>query len=81
MKYLIGTVSCTSKILYNLWSEDNLINSIFKLKKRIVQISSGVSKSVSSEEIFHDDNIPTVASLYILEVVCYIKRVKRFTGL
>ena len=34
MKYLIGTVSSTSKILYNFLSEDNLINTIFKLKKK-----------------------------------------------
>jgi len=34
MKYLTGTVSSTSKILYNFLNDDNLINTIFKLKKK-----------------------------------------------
>jgi hypothetical protein len=66
MKYLTGTVSSTSKILYNFLTKDNLINTIFKVKKKkgSVQIISGVSKSMSSRQIFNDDNILTVASLY-----------------
>jgi hypothetical protein len=55
------------------WGEDNESNKIFKLQKRAIQIISGVSKHTSCKQIFKDYNIFT-ACLYVLEVVCYIKK-------
>jgi hypothetical protein len=55
---------------------DNISNNIFKMQKRDIWINSCVSKHTSCRQIFKDGNILTVASLYILEVVCYIKKYK-----
>jgi hypothetical protein len=60
----------------NFWGGDNESNNIFKLQTRVIQIISGVSKHTSCRHIFKDCNILTVAWLYILEIVCYIKKYK-----
>jgi hypothetical protein len=41
-----------------------------------VSIMSGVSKHTFCGQMFKDYNVLTVASWYMLEVVCYIKRYK-----
>jgi hypothetical protein len=48
----------------------------FNLKKRAIQIISGVSKYMSCRQIFKDYSILTMASLYMLELACYIKKYK-----
>jgi hypothetical protein len=53
-------------------------NKIFKLQKKVLQIISGVSKRTSCRQIFKDYNILTLSSLYILEVICFIKKYKDF---
>jgi hypothetical protein len=50
--------------------------SIFKLQKRVIRIISGASINSSCRQIFKDYNILTVASLYILQVICFIKSIK-----
>jgi hypothetical protein len=50
--------------------------SIFKLQKRVIGIISGASTNSSCRQIFKDYNILTVASLYILEVIHFIKKYK-----
>jgi hypothetical protein len=60
----------------NFWGVDNESNNIFKLEKKVIWIISGVSKDVSCRQIFKDYNILMVACLYILEIVCYIKKYK-----
>jgi hypothetical protein len=58
------------------WGEDNESNTIFKLQKWVIRIISGVGKHTSCRQIFNDYNILTVACLYILEIVYYIKKYK-----
>jgi hypothetical protein len=58
------------------WGGDNDRNNIFKLRKRVIRIISGVSKHTSCRQIFTDYNILTVTCLYILEIACYIKKYK-----
>lgn len=53
---------------------DNESNNIFKLQKWAIQIISGVCKHMSCRQLFKDYNILMVTSLYILEVVCLIKK-------
>jgi hypothetical protein len=58
------------------WGGSSDSISIFKLKKRVIRIISGASTNSSCRQIFKDYNILTVASLYILEVICFIKKYK-----
>jgi hypothetical protein len=50
--------------------------SIFKLQKRVIRVISGASSNSSCRQIVKDYSILTVASLYILEVICFIKKCK-----
>jgi hypothetical protein len=59
------------------WGGDNESIKIFKLRKRILRIMSGVSKHTSCRDIFKDYSILTVACLYILDIVYYIKKHKQ----
>jgi hypothetical protein len=47
-------------------------------KKRVFRVISGVSSNKSGREIFKDYNLLTLPSLYILEVICFIKKYKVF---
>jgi hypothetical protein len=61
-----------------LWGGDNESNKIFELQKKVLWIISGVSNRTSYRQIFKGYNILTLSSLYILEVICFIKRDKYF---
>jgi len=54
----------------------NKITTYLNCKTRVIQMISGVSRHTPCTQIFKDYNILTVASLYMLEVVCYIKKYK-----
>jgi hypothetical protein len=58
------------------WGRYNEGNNIFKLQKRVIHIISGVNKHMSCRQMFRDYNILTVVCLYILEIICYIKKYK-----
>jgi hypothetical protein len=62
--------------MYGVWSGDNESNKIFKLQKKVLQIISGVSNRTSCRQIFKDYNILILSSLYVLEVIYFIKSVK-----
>jgi hypothetical protein len=49
---------------------------VFKIQKRVLRIMSGLGKQESCRHIFKEYGILTVTSLYILEVLCYIKKHK-----
>jgi hypothetical protein len=51
-----------------------LCNRIFKLKKRIIRAMIGVNTLTSCRQFFMEQNILTLASLYILEVSCFVKK-------
>jgi hypothetical protein len=61
-----------------LWGEDNESNNIFKFQKKVLRIISGVSSRTSCRGVFKDDTILIFSSLYILEVMCFIKKYKDF---
>jgi hypothetical protein len=65
-----------SEVWYNFWGGDNESKIIFKLQKKVIWTISGVNKHRSYRQIFKNCNILTVASLYILEVIYYIKKYK-----
>jgi hypothetical protein len=46
------------------------------LQKKVILIISGVSEHSSYRQLFENDDILTVASLYIVEVICYLKKYK-----
>jgi hypothetical protein len=53
-----------------------IVITFLNCKKSVIRIISGFSKHTSCRQIFKDYNILTVACLYILETVCYIKKYK-----
>jgi hypothetical protein len=55
------------------WGGDSESNNIFKLQKKALQIICGVSYHTSHGKIFKDYDILTLSSLYILDVICFIK--------
>jgi hypothetical protein len=55
---------------------DNESKNIFKFKKNVIWIISGVSKCISCRQIYKDYKILTVASPYVLKVICSIKKYK-----
>jgi hypothetical protein len=59
-----------------LWGGDNESNTIFKLQKKVLQIISVVSNRTSCRQIFKDYNNLKLSALYILEVICFIKKYK-----
>jgi hypothetical protein len=61
-----------------LWGRGRVSDSIFKLQKRVLRVISGVSSRTSCTQIFKDYNVLTLPSLYIMEVICFIKKYKVF---
>jgi hypothetical protein len=58
------------------WGGDIVNNKKIKLQKRVIRIISGTSTKTSCIQIFKDYNMLTVTCLYILEIVCFIKKYK-----
>jgi hypothetical protein len=49
---------------------------VFKMQKRVLRTISGLRKQESCRQVFKNYRILTVTCLYILEVLCYIKKHK-----
>jgi len=48
---------------------------IFRIQKRVIRLLAGVSSRTSCrQQLFKESNILTVASLYIFEVTCFIRK-------
>ena len=47
---------------------------MFKLQKRVIRAMIGVNTTTSFRQFFKELNILTLASLYILELSCFIKK-------
>jgi hypothetical protein len=56
--------------------ETMIVITFLNCKKRVIRIISGVSKHTSCRQVFKDYNILSVTCLYILKIVCYIKKHK-----
>jgi hypothetical protein len=52
------------------------ISRVLKIQKRVLRIMDGLDKQELCRPIFKESGILTVTSLYILEVISYIKRHK-----
>ena len=50
---------------------------IFRLQKKVIRLITGVHKRESCRHIFRKFQILTLASLYILDVLCFIKHYQR----
>jgi hypothetical protein len=48
----------------------------YKIQKRVLRIMNGIDEKESCRPIFKESGILTVTSLYILEVISYIKKHK-----
>jgi hypothetical protein len=51
---------------------------VFKTQKRVVRLLAGVSSRTSCRQLFKDLNFLTMASVYILEVTCFIRKYCKF---
>jgi hypothetical protein len=52
-----------------------LTTRILKIQKQVIRLMVGVSARTSCRHLFKELNILTSASLYIMEVICYIKNI------
>jgi hypothetical protein len=67
-----------SRLRYGImfWGGEVKSVKIFWLQKKMIQLITGVHKRISCRHIFREFQILTLASLYILEVLCFIKSIK-----
>jgi len=47
---------------------------IFRIQKRVIRLMSGVRSRTSCRQLFKELNILTLASLYIFEITCFIRK-------
>jgi hypothetical protein len=50
---------------------------ILRIQKRVIRSMVGVSSRTCCRELFKEMNILTLASLYILEVICFIRKYRQ----
>jgi hypothetical protein len=67
-----------SHIRYGIifWGGYNESKMAFRVQKSAIQIISSANKCKSHRQLFMDSKTLAVTALYILEVLCYIKRWK-----
>jgi hypothetical protein len=66
------------------WGEgagSELTTRILRIQKRMIRSMVGVSSRTSCRQLFQELNILTLVSLYIMEVVCYIRKHHQFVDL
>ena len=63
-----------SGILFWGGVSSELNRRIFRIQKRVIKSMVGVSSRMSCRQLFKELNILTLASLYILEVNCFIRK-------
>ena len=68
-------VYCQSRARYGImfWDEEGKSVKIFWVQKKVIWLITGVHKCESCKHIFKKFRILTLTSLYILEVLCFIK--------
>jgi hypothetical protein len=60
--------------LDTIWGGGELSIRIFRIQRRVIRSMVGVSASMSYRQLFKELNILMLASLYILEVICFIRK-------
>jgi hypothetical protein len=58
------------------WGVERESIVIFRLQKRVIRTMCGVGRNTSCRQLFKDCKLLTITSLYILEVLCFIKKYK-----
>jgi hypothetical protein len=62
-------------------SGGELTSRILRIKKRVIRLMAAVNPVTSCRQIFKELRILTIASLYILEVISYLRRHHQFVEL
>ena len=62
------------KYVIIFWGRDGEIIKVFQLQKQVIRLIIGVHKREYCRHIFRKFRILTLTSLYILEVLCFIKK-------
>jgi hypothetical protein len=62
-------------------AEGELTSKILRIKKRVIRLITGVNPRTPCRQLFKELNILTVVSLYILEVISYLRRHHQFVEL
>ena len=58
-----------------------LTSKILRIQKRVIRLITGVNPRTPCRQLFKEMNILTVLSLYILEVISYLRRHHQFVQL
>jgi len=58
-----------------------LTAKILRIKKRVIRLIAGVNPRTPCRQLFKEMNILTIVSLYILEVIIYLRRHHQFVEL
>ena len=58
-----------------------LISKILSIQKRVIRLIAGVNPRTPCRQLFKELNILTIVSLYILEVISYLRRPHQFVQL
>jgi hypothetical protein len=77
-------VRCRFGILFGgggggMWGEVNV--RIFGIQKRVVRLMAGVSSRTSCRQLFKEMSVLTLASSYILELTCFIRKYCQYLDL
>jgi hypothetical protein len=70
-------IKCQSFLRFDIlfWGGGGELNMrILRIQKRVIRPMIGVSSRTSCRQLFKELNILTLASLYILEVICFIRK-------
>ena len=76
MLWSIDFVYFHSRLKYGIifWDRDGEIIKVFRLQEKVIRLITGVHTCESCMHIFRKFSIPTLTSLYILEVLIFIKK-------
>jgi hypothetical protein len=58
-----------------------LTTRILRIQKRVIRSMVGVNARTSCRQLFKEMNILTLVSLYIMEVICYVRKHHQFADL
>ena len=65
-----------SKLRYGIifWGREGKTVQIFRIQKKVIRLIVGAKKCESCKPLFRELQILTLASMYILEVLCFTKK-------
>jgi len=68
-----------SRLRYGImfWGGEGKSIKIFQLQKKVIQLITGAHKFESCRPIFKKFQILTLVSLYIFEMLCFLKKASR----